>query len=667
VGGPLPAIFRAFDPAKIVPKSCTLEPLRPKKGKGSAAGKLTDPDIAWIEGLTKGSPRSIKDQIDMGWTEETRSKRLTTVTTKAEKMILDCSKTGMRNIGKLKSPVDKGLAAFTFGLRMAEMVKQRDEILAEQQQGGEGEAVANRKKFMRSMRCWLGDDAATKAHFLSIDKAAVPGTVILHGVAVRRIEQVRAELQDQGLDMPSTTVGQALRGRHASTERSGMMGHPFGLSLDYRAVENPRITDERVAKLMAMKGGATHVQLTRPGGTGELGYKERRKMIAERAKVRSLAMGMAPELLRPGVAAVLDADQQTAEFFRQFEQQFEQVRVASKAFRESALTGDHRKKLDEAKALYLQDVGSQVTPEFEKLEKLNEKLKEERGRARGRVGKKMGIKGEALSLEMVDTDPAVKKILDERVPIQEKIDELGKTVQEKLPEVFKPWLDEIAAELTVLRDAPQKAGVVLDEVPDAALLSEAAAKLKVIQAREAKIRDPAKRAGDATVVKLWGQVDPLLEVVDRAVVTPLPDDKKRDAATRLERVQALQPWPGKAHDLNVLKWLDSSLRKDLNFVFGLTEAISQKKAKTLPPDAPKFQLQAEVSAVPVAQLLEKGYFNPDDPSVKAGFNLTFFKTMIKYGFDPGAAWSPTSTDPMHFDFAEGWDALKSKSCGPGPA
>jgi len=60
------------------------------------------------------------------------------------------------------------------------------------------------------------------------------------------------------------------------------------------------------------------------------------------------------------------------------------------------------------------------------------------------------------------------------------------------------------------------------------------------------------------------------------------------------------------------------------------------------------------------QLIEMGYFNPTDT-----FNKEFFKLMMEHGFQPGAAWSPGSTDPMHFDYVIGYDDIAEGSHGPG--
>ncbi|MGB2940377.1 MAG: hypothetical protein WBD38_08785 [Candidatus Dormiibacterota bacterium] len=61
------------------------------------------------------------------------------------------------------------------------------------------------------------------------------------------------------------------------------------------------------------------------------------------------------------------------------------------------------------------------------------------------------------------------------------------------------------------------------------------------------------------------------------------------------------------------------------------------------------------------QLIELGFFNPTDT-----FNKEFFKLMMEHGFQPGAAWSPGGTDPMHFDYVAGFDDLAKGSHGPSP-
>ena len=52
----------------------------------------------------------------------------------------------------------------------------------------------------------------------------------------------------------------------------------------------------------------------------------------------------------------------------------------------------------------------------------------------------------------------------------------------------------------------------------------------------------------------------------------------------------------------------------------------------------------------MAQLLERGYFNPHDPVAgREHFNAEFLVALARHGFDLGFAWGGESTDSMHME------------------
>jgi hypothetical protein len=73
---------------------------------------------------------------------------------------------------------------------------------------------------------------------------------------------------------------------------------------------------------------------------------------------------------------------------------------------------------------------------------------------------------------------------------------------------------------------------------------------------------------------------------------------------------------------------------------------------------PEFLFGSSTKQVPdgpsMAQLVEHGFFNPEDPDPKAksqvNFSGKFIKEMAREGFFPGFAFGGESTDSMHFEF-----------------
>jgi hypothetical protein len=132
------------------------------------------------------------------------------------------------------------------------------------------------------------------------------------------------------------------------------------------------------------------------------------------------------------------------------------------------------------------------------------------------------------------------------------------------------------------------------------------------------------------------------DVFDGSVV----DESKLSKPERKRRDYARGEW-------NVYDSLEKRLSTDLSFLFGKLE-----KGK------PKHSVASEPS---VTQLLERGFFNPDEeptgtfsPS-QHGFNLTFMKAMAKHGFDQGVCWEGASQDSMHFDYVPDYDNVVGKA------
>lgn len=100
-----------------------------------------------------------------------------------------------------------------------------------------------------------------------------------------------------------------------------------------------------------------------------------------------------------------------------------------------------------------------------------------------------------------------------------------------------------------------------------------------------------------------------------------------------------------------------SQSENTRFVFGDLDEGKSPRLKLESKDPSVAQLFGLLDE-PGRKTDEGGFFNPDPDAEKRGFNFLFFKTMVKHGFEPGATWQHGSTDPMHFDFVEGWQKLK---------
>jgi len=116
---------------------------------------------------------------------------------------------------------------------------------------------ANRSTFVVNMRPYLGSDTAVAAHFKEIAPVgSIKGQgdqLWTHSSTRERLLEVKADVEAKGSPMPSTTVGQSLRGRHLHPESkapgAGMMTHAMGFAIDWKAYATPHVTDKRLHAL----------------------------------------------------------------------------------------------------------------------------------------------------------------------------------------------------------------------------------------------------------------------------------------------------------------------------------------------------------------------------------------------------------------------------------
>jgi hypothetical protein len=204
--------------------------------------------------------------------------------------------------------------------------------------------------------------------------------------------------------------------------------------------------------------------------------------------------------------------------------------------------------------------------------------------------------------------------------------------------VIKPWLDAVEKAAKDIADAAAAAGLDPNNLPTQAevkAMIRAAVGAKndadrLAKKYKAKEPDPNKNAAD------------IAKIVDHEAklkVTPKEGvpfaTRCADLATRAdEQGSLLGPVADAKFRTLKLKAVKVDLAKP-EFLFG----TSTKQA---------------VSAPSMAQLVEHGYFNPEDPDPKStsqvNFNGKFIQEMAREGFFPGFAFGGESTDSMHFEF-----------------
>ncbi|GIE99433.1 hypothetical protein [Paractinoplanes rishiriensis] len=591
-------------------------------GLGDGASPAPVDRLAWIEGL----PSYLKDQID--------------------------------TFGQAK--VDKATGAA------------QQKLLDERQR--------NRTTFLDNMIRFLGGEDQVRAHFQAIHPIAIGrgAELWMHDSARERLLEVQADLAAKQIPMPSTTVGQHLRGRHLhSNTGAGMMTHGLGFACDWKAYAAPHIKDPKLHTLFeTVTGGPASFQLEVDGR--KLGGDARRTLIEQ------MGRGTAD----PAKARRL-LDSITAEYHRL---------VAASAGFKTSLPESALEQLREVEGLRAA------------AEKLAARFKKASARDR----------------------PAIEA---ELAAAQQAFEEKKAEVQAGLSTIFQPWLDEIALRSAGIEQAAADQGVDLrGEVTtaetlkqlgaDSATLTAGVQKMertagKLLDAVRTTHRSALQNAADAGLlpddaaerataeeqlaeaVLLESQLIDLLP--DREAKTQKQEDVRGRKRTVEQLTRALDKTGGRLGEHRTgLNEIDAPLRErrterqetaddlagrkqrnaDVTTIVGkggLAQLQAERKklywldetARALSTDIDFVLKSRAVSDPGIVQLLGLtggtqggGFFTPDPEqggereaaagtwSNTHGFNLEFFKSMVQHGFELGVAWDGQS-DTMHFELAEG--------------
>lgn len=537
----------------------------------------------------------------------------------------------------------------------------------------------NRVTFVRTMAPLLGGEAAVQAHFEAVKP--MDGTHLWAHASVRdRLSQVKADLEARGTPMPATGTGLGLRGRHLHPKGVGMMMHPLGFAVDWKAYAAPHIKDRRLHTLFeTVTGGppAFHLSV----GGKRLGTQARWDLIEQ------LGRGTAdPE--------------RAAQLMASIESEYRRLAKASTDFKTS---------LPESSLTALREV---------------ERLRTAVTTAEKAL-KRAGRTAKPAAAEALSTARAAF--------------EAGKArVREQLETLLAPWLTELDARVAAVvaaaaaRGVDLRAEVTTDEYlaqlsKDVAQLGRAAAKPErtaralldgarrthhevgvEIAAIEAHLADGSteREALLATARPLLGQASGLVDAL-AALLPPVPARPgtarpRRRSASEWTRILARAGdrlagqragYDAIAGGLRTLqerrtaRTADLARRRAGNAAVaarlgrsGLADLQEQRKrlfwleetARALRTDI-AFVVAADraVADPGITQLLGLtsgteggGFFTPDaetggaDEAAKGrwsgshGFNLEFFKSMVRHGFELAVAWEDTP-DTMHFELVEG--------------
>ncbi len=440
-----------------------------------------------------------------------------------------------------------------------------------------------RRRFLAFMRPWFGSDAATLAHFAQIELVDVPTKGYVY---LHRDAKARLEAvqAEVGADAMPRNSGVAWSFRNAF-DFTGAQNHAGMHTLGYAVDYNAYANP-------MLKDSRLHQLIRTVTGRSHhlvLGeYSSRRRLIRK--------LGDATAGSDEAARQKLELSKEVTDFFTQLESEVNALAAASKSFQQS-LGPLGTAKLVELKGKYLEAL----------------KLKDKAARAD--------------AIAAVATD---------------------------LPAVLKPWFDLIAA-----REAEARTQAAALGVTDLAALGEA----KDLAATFRRLDTAAKGIGRYKAKADRAKKAPRLSKWERKRLAGLatavgstfdPETAEDDLPAELDRLvsaAAAAVGPVSA-DLALYAQKPEAGKASVGDLKGLWNSLQQLRAALADPSfvfpAAAGKKGWKVSDPSASQLLDMGYFNLREPKGRAeAFDLVFMKSMVKHGFELGAAWG--TPDPMHFE------------------
>ncbi len=467
----------------------------------------------------------------------------------------------------------------------------------------------------------LGSIDAAKAHFGAI--VPVPGTngMYLHAAASARYAEARAwfEAQYPGYTFHGTDVAMQLRNRHQEGHPQGKMGHPLGLSIDFKAFDNPNQLGDGVDQYMLRRFGGEDEDT--PGANMIDTKVSPFKMTEEIGE----ATARGDELTKKQLA-----------FLDEVENGFNKMAATSKRFQASL--EDDMPELRAAETVWLE----KGVPAAEAYRDAQDRL--DRARKDSAKRHRKELKGLAAPEQdaIIDGDAKVVAAQQAFDDIEAEFLDIKQQVTDVMQEVFGPWTDALQAEVDEARGAvdQQYASLPVDVATVDSLIGS--------------VKDTKNRK---KLIKLIERNADAFALLDQA---SLPEDHAEARAVVLTYLKGVRATKWTEGVVGVKVELIRRLTESPWQVFGIESMKDKATGRTRHKD--------KVSDVTVMQYLEHGFVRddamPDKDGAKVGgkgakgvFNGKFVRCMTQFGFNTLATWE--GVDTMHFDFREGFSAVKS--------
>jgi Domain of unknown function (DUF4157) len=513
-----------------------------------------------------------------------------------------------------------------------------------------GTDAAYQRKFLYRMSLYLGPHPKPIQHFTDIVEFTFADRtkLNLHRSAMTHFEAVQAALGKD--NMPSTSGGFSLRDKiRGEVLTPGLMVHAVGYAIDFRAVGNPHIKDRRLVAVQAlhmisasgfqMSTGpwATRRSTIKKMGRGELAEDApERKAFIERFR----AEGAKDFIGNVLITHALDA--KALDTFRALRTEYKAMHLQKRAW---------EKRFKAAKRKLKRGETLEARPDEFAFALIMPDLATERGKL---AAEPIVIERTRLSI-VQRTRALLAKLVDKTdadIARHRAMPHVAESDKEYAANIVRLEAANAAAKRAVGASdrTLKRAKKVLDDNATAAERLDRAIAREADAAKRSKL-EPRKTEAQS---KQRAAVGSMVKAVSERGVAWQEAMQSGEELKAIKGARGARIW---LHDLEQLQRGLSEAHFDARLVFG----IGDKDAET----------DRSVRDPSLVQLYSKGYFNPDPvpaPTIgpvpprsgaSQGFDLPFMEEMAKHGFDQGSQWSPGGVDSMHFEFAEGVDALHS--------
>jgi hypothetical protein len=564
-------------------------------------------DVAWIDALDS----FIVGSIDGGFTKANQTAAFAAEVKKNQQLAKLEGQEREDKLAELKQSFDARKQPWPYGAISA-VAPPADGVTRD-----EGRLLA-RADFMAWGSHVLGSPAAVKAHFQALRKVknVKGGSLFLWAPAAARLEAAWDwfERTYPGNTFFQTDVGFGLRGVHHQEHPLSYLGHALGFSVDFRAYDNPSYLKD---------GGVGMFLLSRIGG-----HQENGKDVPGQVKMKLPDFKKVQEMGRASERGE-DVGEEGNKLLEAAGASYDQMAQTSDNFQ--AAFAPHMTALKTAQQTWFEAQGIQS-----KLKTAEAKLKTAKAAAGAKVPKKASKEDRDAAIA---ADDGVKTATKERDDVAAEFEAKRKVVMEAADKVFKPWADKLRAEA--------KANVAGREAEVALAIDFKAADHLVNQVGWAR----TKKQLTALLATPTGKI-----VFDVEKLSAIEDFAELHAAMKA-RAAAVRTAKYNAQANGVIEKAITRLG-DPRAIFGDRGKFDAKTST--------WSRALEVNVPSLMQVAEIGFARSDEladgptpgKSPRQVFNREFIMAMTRFGWTTGASWG--EIDTMHFDFLDGFSAVKSK-------